>query len=523
MTSTSKSIANLRKEQTENQRLIKYQPVPYARADHSPPRRGAPNVSTLRVDQSCLQELVADHFRELIERLATEPVPRMPGSVDFDAFFERCREVVMAIEELQTRDGNDSTIVKWHTIQQLVREAPHELKNKVDLLLANAARNELRPYAEAAETVAMRWPQRLPSFAAHLRELLLVDVPAHSLEVFDGCRRLVEAVRQLRISGGAPLIRTRLLQRVQFRLAESLQGALEVYSREIARRELQKHKNAILKALGDYEDLTRKATTRLNAIQKWLNQHWRDQQIQATTTRTSSDVVIAGPTLALLRAKLEEAWESKTTRELIDKLLPLWIDALQVWVSNVYPTLHDVGQRFSKLLCVVPTNIAGQIWHDLVAERIRDFASSPYPYLAAQDVDGVARELVSRAAPLLDLGGREHYRLNVQPRHITVLRIPDARGENDPSSREAFIAAIRRAATSGVDVVSIRSNRPLQVLRVTVGFPIAVSATNASYAVSYVACRGAKVRHRPHLYGLLTGDGLPLKDCVDALAPHLQP
>lgn len=375
-----------------------------------------------------------------------------------------CREARIAGE----RTIEEGTARFRHSLLQAFAAAPHRVRSLVDQV--KRALKELTFPAPDAEA--------LPRFQRTLKALEQITARRSAL----AASSFEFVVAQLRNMAHAAY-------------DESLAFLAHEVSDEMLRAEVPKLLAFLDELAGRGMDFTQRMHGALTELENRQKQVAQDQHV----SRASVSMALQGPDEKEILAGMIARNRCADLNQLASYLLDSYQARLRQRVPHLCPYLDANTATFADIIRSVEPSALAEEFSQLVEESVGP-GHSVYEVIGQHGIDIVADFLHRRSAPTCHLGERDVEVFNVSPLSLTIVRLPPPVGPHDAELRESLKAAFsKRGDCTFTDGAA--SDRSVTVVRVHVGWPIAIAEENRALLDRYL--RSGEHGHPPHLVNLI--------------------
>lgn len=470
--------------------------------------RGGCGFSRLRIDDAGASSVCPQLFENIIATVGHGSSASSAASAADQLRPEVLTEKLVAalLEHPDLRPPGDDPEMLRHSaekLRDLRAGATESLSRHFGEKVEETIRSGLTALSKALEEDFAARPREQAKAVPAIRNSLHAPSAAADDEV--SFRKFEMAVAGLAVelshrSQYAPENFERIRLRLISDITSSYSGALRALVASRVRDELKRQRTFLLQMWEeaarrgvDFEQRVHDATEQLRTANSSPS-NLESKSIGRTWLR------IDGPSEGEVLAALRRRTECEDDMELAQKICDQLIQRLRRVGRSRKPAVLDTDMPAFVLLKLDAETIAAEL-KSIVAESLRG-SYSTYEIVMRQGEDRAARQLFERAAPTIDVEGRDRAQLGVTMTYLTIVSFPKPDTDRDKRCAERMRDAFRALAPCTFEELATADGE-ITVLRCAFGFPIGIEAQNRALLLRYAkaAARG----HRPHLLGILPG------------------
>ena len=478
--------------------------------------RGSVNASTTQINLSGRFNAQCTIWNQMTMILTERTMADISAldDLDPDALTQITSRRLAAQAELAEPNGDwTSARESVQNIKQLRAGKPTRALRDARQGATDAVLERMTITRHALETAASAAPYRIKQlveqFSQFCDQLRLPEPTGEALQRFENTVRGGQAIAEQAATfskSSYDFITSQLLQRSKaFHAAAVLELSQELVA--TAFRQQLRNLSALLDEL---LKLSAQFLRNQDAIQAAIEVKRTHNMNGNVPVEASIILPLPGPSEEDVLAAMLERQRCGDRRALavvmIDKLEPRLREA----AVRDFPSLA-VTASLGMFLAWLPAETIADAYAEVFDQSIGE-GHSLYELINQFGVDRTVRELWERAEPLCDLRQRDNSRFNVTPIQHAVVRLPPPVGHRDGHIRERLASRFRAFGNCSVLEASANEQDAVSVVRVKLGFPIAIEGGNVSMLRRYAEC--AVIGHPPHLVGLLSES--PLGEAIPA-------
>ena len=478
--------------------------------------RGSVNASTTQIDLSGRFDALVIVWNQMKAIIAERAVPDISALDDLDpeALTRITSRRLAAQAELAEPTGDwSSARESVQTLKQLRAGKPTRALRDARQSATDTVTERLAVVRRVLETAAGTAPFRIKELVEqvrhHLDQLRLPEPTGESLQHFENV-----------IRGG---------QAIAEQASKFSKSSLEFITPQLTQRARTFHADAVRELAQElvvtaFRNELRNVSALLDELLKLSGQFVRNQDaiqsaIEAQRTRGLHDNVpieasiivhLPGPKEADVLAAMLERQRCGDRRTLAGLLLDKLEPRLREAAVREFPSLADTA-TFGTFLAWLPAETIADAFADVFDQSIGE-GHTLYELIHQFGVKRTARELWERAEPLCDLQCRDINQFNVTPCSHAVVKLPPPVGHRDAHIRERLASEFREFGKCSVLESAPTEQDAVSVVRVKLGFPLAIEHGNVCMLPNYAEC--SVIGHIPHLVGLLPES--PLGEVIPA-------